>query len=311
MIARFVTDNSGSKSHTCIPRWKVLILAGYLFAGVSEQLSELTIECNALGIVARLTLLTKACLGAISKPSDLGHFMMLDVDASSLPCNGRGIVLGGRSRASANPIIMQWRPDEKPTVSFDTLDVLRQDDFTIHLEPDWAEDLQALMLTYRHRGRVVHHLPPSHVEWGFARALSNTIRMFSAINEIPKNIVESSSQERTEKFSHDVCLLEAFQNNTLRSPRDGYGISVPVQGCVYAQACILAMYGSYAKTSPRTNRFHSEFEQIIMCTAEEVRYGVHDYRCAILVESTEPLLRVRDNADLVSSLHSEVSTSEH
>lgn len=117
-----------------IDRSAVLVFVGLLFAGCS--LDDLAIQINdrTVGIVSKLTVLTKACLGVISGPFDIGHLILLDSDSTALPSSSRGLIMSADSLVSRNPtrFVENHGSEVFDDASFQTLQSDR-DDFTVHL----------------------------------------------------------------------------------------------------------------------------------------------------------------------------------
>lgn len=104
----------------------------YMFAGAEEAaINELNLD--AIRVLAKLVVLTKNVLGSITSLDDVGKFCLLDIDASCIPSDARGIVRHGKSTSS------QMLPvDEQCAEPVSNLlaDAEHGNDYSVHIEPE-------------------------------------------------------------------------------------------------------------------------------------------------------------------------------
>lgn len=139
----------------------VMKLAAYLFAG-SEIKQVRSIERGACGVKGKLTLVDAALLGDADHWSRVRDFVLLDVDDTVFPSNTVGVINCGRQNINMGNLTQLQRPLnyvplEEIVLAKGTLD------FTSLVEPQWDEDMNACMLTYRRAGRLVHTIHPDIV----------------------------------------------------------------------------------------------------------------------------------------------------
>jgi hypothetical protein len=141
-------------------REDMMTLIGRLYAGTGDEQATF-VRPETAGIISKLTVLTPALLGDADHPDRIRKFVLLDVDSTSIPCNGAKIV------NAVNPIA---RLDSARLVSAAALEKLRattderDPDFTSHIEPAWGYDATLCTVTYRYKGRLVHKANPLRSE---------------------------------------------------------------------------------------------------------------------------------------------------
>lgn len=141
-------------------REDMMTLIGRLYAGTGDEQAT-SVRPETAGIISKLTVLTPALLGDADHPDRIRRFVLLDVDSTSIPCNGAKIV------NAVNPVA---RLDPPRPVSVASLLKLRtatdekDPDFTSHIEPAWGYDATLCTVTYRYKGRLVHKANPLRSE---------------------------------------------------------------------------------------------------------------------------------------------------
>jgi hypothetical protein len=136
---------------------EILKVVVYLFGGgEKDQISS--INYGIVGVISKLVVLNASLLGDADTVRRVGMFVLLDIDPTSIPSNARGLL----SCAKQAPCIPQtaWSAD---TTTFPDLNG-RDVDFTSQIEPAWVFDPNACLVTYRHKGRLVHKVNPIQIE---------------------------------------------------------------------------------------------------------------------------------------------------
>ena len=242
-----------------IPRFELIRLLAYLFAGVDHDEQLLPLRKRSLGVLGKLALVTASLMGGADSPEKVSKFFLLDIDPSCIPSNSRGIVLCGlRKQCRKVPPQAAAR-----AISLSVAESPSGDqDFSSHIEPDWGYDTQRVLVAYRDRGRIVHRINP--VDGDIAV-------LMSWIAPVEKGAQGQELQQQWEKDRiHDPTFegaifakLEEFHNGYVVHQReltsaewnvDASAIespSVPEPGVVIlanslpkARVCLASMYGA-------------------------------------------------------------------
>ena len=137
-------------------RFGLMKVMAYLFAGAELELIR-RLDNRATGVIAKLCLFTASMLGNAISSEEASKFYLLDIDGSCIP-NSQGIVISGRRSSSVRKSVtddMIQRFDHKIQLEG------RSKDFTVHIEPDWANDKQTCLVTFRDNGRIVQRMSPA------------------------------------------------------------------------------------------------------------------------------------------------------
>lgn len=137
-------------------------MVAYMFAGAENFYAAS--DASSLGVLAKLSVLKRACLGNVYTPQAPGDLCILDVDASSIPCYRRGVVVQGLQPARSS-ITRHSLVGDPIGGHLTPLDLVENTaDFTSHIEPDWENDIQAILIAFRHQGRLVCRMAPVSIE---------------------------------------------------------------------------------------------------------------------------------------------------
>lgn len=265
------------------PREAILFLVGFLFAGVEPNSSAVaanitnnsTITCatSTIGVLAKLSLVPLVMLGCESRSENAAKLCLLDCDTSFIPASGSGCVQEGfmSSLLGENP-----EEDEVCTSAQEMLEYFTSNtnmDFTPHIEPDWNNDAQCSLLVYRHRGRLVHSMPFSHVLYAItckARASRDGV-IPSPLNVWQKVLLGAEIPWK----SYPIVLRrpEHFHGTRItydREEEDEFVVIAPFLGMPKAAVCVLAMYQQQA-------RFHGHVDNAAIVTSpEELSAAIED-----------------------------------
>jgi hypothetical protein len=139
-------------------RYQVMKLVAFLYAGTTlDQLDD--VKHGTAGVHGKISLVTPGLLGDVSSPGKISKFILLDVDATSIPSNGRGLIFPGKyDKPSMQRFIKPALDLEMP------FSAMLEQDFTSHIEPAWDYDSATCLVTYRHHGRLVHKANPLEME---------------------------------------------------------------------------------------------------------------------------------------------------
>lgn len=139
-----------------IPRFEVIRLLGYLFAGAEYDEQLLPLRKRSVGVLGKLALVTAGLMGGADTPEKVGRFFLLDIDASCIPCNSRGIILCGL-RKLCPKVPPQGFPQ---TISQTVVESPSGDrDFSSHIEPDWLRCSASPSSISRRRSNRSPHQP--------------------------------------------------------------------------------------------------------------------------------------------------------
>jgi hypothetical protein len=133
------------------------------------------------------------------------------------------------------------------------------DDFTIHIEPDWNYDSQTCLVTYRHKGRVVHRLNPRQIDLVLARYMFDESRATKPNIEDASQVSSSSNESQAPPYkiptSYNMISLNGFEGGMAVEPEEqlaevaeyspGYVFSpilANTSGVMNAFVCLVCMY---------------------------------------------------------------------
>jgi len=240
------------------PRFQVMKLVGYFYAGAAYEEQLLRVREGTVGILGKLTLVTASVLGGADTPRKVEKFWLLDVDSTCIPSNTLGVVSCGIQRCCPSKELRNGRVtrlclDDQPT---------NQSDFTSHIEPDWDCDVQKLLVAYRHHGRIVQRISPLVTD-----------RLVLRCWILPVDDVDPP-----DKLEHAIPInLENFHGGSrifiwtsTRSESDDPGCNprlvVLTGSAPNARACIVGMYNGVSGVALGSNSLAK--------AAEDERFGV-------------------------------------
>ncbi|KAH0537557.1 hypothetical protein FGG08_005656 [Glutinoglossum americanum] len=229
------------KDNNRYPRYQVMKLAGYLFAGVDYKEQLKPMKERSVGILGKLMLVTAGLMGGADTPEKVGKFYLLDVDPSCIPSDLRGIVLCGLQRSCST---VEPASQAKPLqiVSATT------PDFTSTVEPDWDYDVQKVLVAYRNHGRIVHRISPVDGDIAVLRSWVEPVH----VQECVPFVLESAIPVALEEFYGDQVVAErkltsAEIPEALRTAKFPPLVTL-TRSLPKARVCILAMYGPGVST---------------------------------------------------------------
>ncbi|MCJ1472632.1 hypothetical protein MMC13_001281 [Lambiella insularis] len=232
-----------------IPRFEVLRLLGYLLAGAEYDEQLLPLRRRSAGVLGKLALVTASLMGGADTPEKVGRFFLLDVDASCIPSNSRGIILCGLRKPCP-----KVAPQGIPQTISQTLaeSPCGQGDFSSHIEPDWGYDAQRVLIAYRDGGRMVHRISP--VDGDIAVLTSwvppvrqghqGTVRAQQFTGATIAKLTEYHGGVQVRQPDLNSSALEAGQFGAERPEASELGIVVLTKSLPKARTCILSMYGA-------------------------------------------------------------------
>ncbi|MCJ1319264.1 hypothetical protein MMC15_004600 [Xylographa vitiligo] len=229
-----------------IPRFEVIKLIGYLFAGAEHDEQLLPLKNRSVGVLGKLALVTAGLMGGADTPEKVGMFFLLDIDASCIPSNSRGIILCGLRKlcpkiaTQSTPQAISQSLAESPS---------GDDDFSSRIEPDWGYDTQRVLVAYRDRGRIVHRVSPVD---GDLAVLVSWIAPVPLVQECkPRDqqfatIIRARLEEYHGGFQircRDLTMAE-FKALSECPSEPNIGLVVLTNSLPKARACIVSMYGA-------------------------------------------------------------------
>ncbi|KAH0565506.1 hypothetical protein GP486_001100 [Trichoglossum hirsutum] len=223
-----------------LKRGSILKLLALFFAGAEKD--QITwVSDSIIGVHAKLSLLSASTLGNADTPDKVSKFFLLDVDATAIPSNARGLVTGGANRSELHTCIV---PDQRECL--ESIENVRpgglEVDFTTHVEPDWEYDIQSCTVVFRYRGRVIRRLSPLAIDLAL---LPET--------EQPPHITSTttSPEHQPNKTSPPVVLgdISSFSSGYLGHPTNTDSdestlptIVLATKGCSKARTCLRTIY---------------------------------------------------------------------
>ena len=236
-----------------INRLVMLCFIAYMFAGAGlEGIENAVVQSTGcVGVLAKLSLLTWACLGSVPTLQEAGQFHLLDIDTTFIPSTNSGLVIqGSKQRIDAMKIIQEYADgSQASTLAFES----PYADFTAHIEPDWENDVQACLVVYRHKGRLVHRIQPSSLEQGL-QILHDYSEFVENAPINPKRIAVGHLATLQVDSSHGGSIIQP-------SDKDA-GLLICMWGLPLARTCILGMYSGYDSSRGRTGIGRFSFVQV-------------------------------------------------
>jgi hypothetical protein len=165
-----------------IKRNGILMLMAIFFAGAEKEQIVLVSE-GAIGLHGKLSILSSSALGNGDNSEKVSKFFLLDVDATAIPSNARGLVIGATNHSAVN---MRLVPDEDRLIRIEDMKPNGLEvDFTSHIEPDWEYDVQSCYVVFRYRGRIIRRLSPLAVDLALLPETEQHHRTSSAMGPEP------------------------------------------------------------------------------------------------------------------------------
>jgi hypothetical protein len=202
-------------------------------------------------VVAKLSLLTRATLGAVTGFEEAVKFSLLDIDTAGIPCNAKGIVVEG-SRLPLEAIGVDR--NGKMLDQFSNSDLKDGDtDFTSHIVPDWNHDVQACLVAFRHEGRLVHSLPPSLIEKALERVWLRSLQFRSSGEALPDD-VDGMQVKNIDRMT-SISISRHHGGRIFRAGEEDTALLIPSLSMPKARACILGMYQNFIDGTRQTEEY--------------------------------------------------------
>ncbi|KAF2873831.1 hypothetical protein BDV95DRAFT_567840 [Massariosphaeria phaeospora] len=162
-------------------RYEIMKLTAYLFGGA--EIGQIRRAAyGAVGVIGKIPVLYSSL--TYGHPKNFGKFSLLDIDASFIPSTDCGIVLPGVATDArfikSNEILNRDSVVQTQLLANVKIeDVVTRDggeeDFTMHIEPDWNNDSQTCVVVYRHKGRIVTRVNPRKIDFALARHMLGNV----------------------------------------------------------------------------------------------------------------------------------------
>ena len=150
----------------------IFMLSKMLLSHSILETSEHRYRGQYLGVVAKRALVTNSLVNACLLPTDIGRFVLLDVDVGGIPTNNLGLIRPGVEAFEGLANVKYVSDSEKDKV----VDVssIRQltpsIDMSLHIEPDWSGDPETTLLCVRYKGRRLTAIDPAATDVRFCMA---------------------------------------------------------------------------------------------------------------------------------------------
>ncbi|KAM0421451.1 hypothetical protein ACHAPT_010805 [Fusarium lateritium] len=181
----------------CIPREAIIDILSALLLGNYQEISadnkKPVYSRNAwcIGVVNKRALLTYSVLRPCVTLRDVGRFMLIDADVSSIPVGSDGLIRPGvpeSLKLDGLPVGSRHLSPSQQSDMFGTESNL-QTDVTFHIEPDWDGDSSTMLLCVRYKGRRVQTINPATADLNFLRSLVRPASATDGDQEIPDSVV--------------------------------------------------------------------------------------------------------------------------
>ncbi|KAF4454149.1 hypothetical protein F53441_3284 [Fusarium austroafricanum] len=191
----------------CIPREAVIDILSALLLGNYQEISadnkKPVYSRNAwcIGVVNKRALLTYGVLRPCVTSRDVGRFMLVDADVSSIPVGSDGLIRPGVSESLKLDCLTLSSRHLSPLQQSDMFgpDSKLQEDVTFHMEPDWDGDSTTMLLCVRYKGRRVQTINPATADLNFLRSLVRPAT--DGGEEIPDSVLREKLWTVTDFFA--------------------------------------------------------------------------------------------------------------
>lgn len=146
-----------------IPRQKLFELLSSLLFSSRIHISNMGRGHSCIGVKGKRVLLVSSLVNACRTPDEIGQFVLLDIDVSSIPTDTNGLIRPGV-------------PQHPRVCSFHRAQMVKlketgpAEDCTRHMEPDWDVNPETALLCIRFKGRRVATLNVVRADMAYARA---------------------------------------------------------------------------------------------------------------------------------------------
>ena len=152
-------------------REDIISIISTLFCGNHKIITRISRDSYnkdnwCLGVIGQRALLVRSLLNPCKTISDVGKFIMLDVDVSGIPTDSQGLIRPGiRDPGEYHDLsilgtLIPGNMSETPT-----------EDVTFHVEADWDGDPENILLCVRYKGRRINTINPAVADVVFCIAL--------------------------------------------------------------------------------------------------------------------------------------------
>jgi hypothetical protein len=173
------TNNESPRRDSQVVMWlrrsDILSILAILFANPEEsRIQELpafnsnsrTTRQIGMGYVGKRMVLPNSILKDCLSIEDIAGFTLLDTDAGAIPHNPNGLIEPGIASNTT-----KWDNDQPPIIQHAQLhEPPNSKGFTRHIQPDWDNTPERLLLCIRYQGRRVGVLDPVLADYNFIRS---------------------------------------------------------------------------------------------------------------------------------------------
>jgi hypothetical protein len=163
---------------------------------------------------------------------------LLDVEASFIPSSDSGIVMPGEAKTmrflksaellNRSTVIQPQMLKDVKIVEL-TEKNAGEEDFTVHIEPDWSNDSQTCLVVYRHKGRVITRVNPRQIDLALARHIFD-----KDTHKEDSNDENDNSPPYKPPSDCEIMHIRAFECGRPVEPEDQLiEISDHAPGCVF------------------------------------------------------------------------------
>jgi hypothetical protein len=204
----------GNRDTWEVARTHVLSVVATLYANMEINISKpisdapLNYQETCVGVIGKRIILTNSLLNNCQTVEDILRFVVLDCDAGGIPHTPGGLVMTG-----IPPRLETWEDAGPPVVTdlaFSGPDV----DCTRHIEADWDEMPEHVLLCIRYKGRRVGSLNPAYADVAFYRAYTAAAHVRDAVSIV--QVSAPAEQDPAAEIAPDCfvgahpCQLDDF-----------------------------------------------------------------------------------------------------
>jgi hypothetical protein len=161
------------RSSGTIARQTIIEILSQLFLGHNMKIANIEYtnehrESWCLGVVQNRTLAVHSLINPCTSPSDIGRFVLLDVDVSGIPRDVDGVIRPGVPSLCD----VDFLCDDSSSVNFiqpSLSETTPVEDISLHIEADWDSNPDTTLLCIRYRGRRITTLSPASTDTLFIK----------------------------------------------------------------------------------------------------------------------------------------------
>jgi hypothetical protein len=231
-----------------------------------------------VGVVKKRGLFKHSVFKPCRSLDDIGHFVLLDVDMSSIPIDKDGLVRDGVPDQRQTSLLAESFLSQQ---SFSNIS--STEDATFHIEADWEGNPERMLLCVRYKGRRIRTMSSTEADRAFQKSVEGPLSSQRA--PAPVDV-----SERVQIISWGVTnLLAGDFPNFEREGKKNVEIRLKLPNCPRLRYYAAYLYGSYRSYMPYLSL------QILSCSTASDRtrrnvwgrIGLNRGSVLVIIEGTD------------------------